>query len=88
MARLTASATASIEDTLGSVVPIPLAVATLPCTEITKDVARVFSYSDFDRAFRRAIARIDDSSDILLACGYNFHVAGRAASIVGISCSS
>ena len=88
MARLTTFATASIEDALGSMMPIPVAVATLPCTEITKDVARVLSYSDFDRAFRDAIARIDNSSDIFLACGCNFHVAGRATSVVGISCSS
>ena len=88
MARLTTFATASIEDALGSMMPIPVAVATLPCTEITKDVARVFSYSDFNRAFWDAIARIDDSSNIFLACGCNFHVAGRAASVVRIRCSS
>ena len=86
MARLTTFAAASVKDTLGSMVPIPVAVATLPCAEITEDVARVFPYSDFNRTFWDATTRVDDSSNIFLTCGCNFDVAGRAASVVRIRC--
>ena len=87
MARLSTFATASVVDTLGPVMSVPVAVATLSRAEVAEDIARVLSYPDFNCAFFNATTRVDDFSNIFFARRCNFHVSRQAVGVGGVGCS-
>ena len=87
MALLSTFAAASVVDTLGPVMPVPVAVATLSRAEVAEDIARVLSDADFDCAFCNAASRVDDFANIFFARRCNFHIAGQAVGVGGIGCS-
>ena len=87
VACLATFATTSIVDTLGPVMSVPMAVATLPRSKITKDVTRVFLDTNFDRAFCSAATWVDDFANVFFARGCNLHIAGQAVGVGGIGCS-
>ena len=87
VACLTTFATTSVVDTLGPVMSVPMAVATLSRAKVTKNITRVFPDADFDRAFRNAASWVDDFANVFFARGCNFHIAGQAVGVGGIGCS-
>ena len=73
-----------VVDALGPMMPITHAIAALPCAIVSEDVTVVLFDADLDGAFVDVSPRINKFADIVLTCGRDLNVSGRAAGIGGL----